>query len=345
MPEVLTFVGCFLMYLSVVKLSKQGPADTNPLLPLDAETGADRGSGDGAATAEIGIGASLHSDMHSGKSNEKIKRFLAQLGKYMLLAFLCIAGSMRPSIPNSVYFLTFLASATWWSCCRSLGRKFALSCRLFVAPLLIVHIVVLYLYQLQMFQDLLPPSVKWTRYFGITQLFTWNCQNPRIITILDVEWASFVNPVALYLLYYTMILETKVLLKPQRERKLSKLDAGSFSGSLTRQVSARLSRAKLVRSTSDSAKTTTDKWRTATTKLRLIRGVSPGRRYMKQTSTTQEAVGTTNSEVPEENIQMQDMNETVEEDGTLLEQIILAIVSIFQVIIMSSYIFTNIIMM
>lgn len=81
MPEVLTFVGCFLMYLSVVKLSKQGPADTNPLLPLDAETGADRGSGDGAATAEIGIGASLHSDMHSGKSNEKIKRFLAQLGK------------------------------------------------------------------------------------------------------------------------------------------------------------------------------------------------------------------------------------------------------------------------
>lgn len=57
--------------------------------------------------------------------------------------------------------------------------------------------------------------IYYNRYFGITQLFVWDCQNPGIISTLDVEWASFVNPVALYLLYYTMILETKVLLKPQ----------------------------------------------------------------------------------------------------------------------------------
>lgn len=78
MPEVLTLVLGVMLYLSVIKLSKPGPPDTNPLLPLDAESGTDRGCGDGATTGEICATGSL--DNQGGKSNEKMKRFLAQLG-------------------------------------------------------------------------------------------------------------------------------------------------------------------------------------------------------------------------------------------------------------------------
>jgi len=41
---------------------------------------------------------------------------LAALGKYLSLAVLCFAGSNQPSLPNAVYFLSFMVFATLLAC-------------------------------------------------------------------------------------------------------------------------------------------------------------------------------------------------------------------------------------
>ncbi|KAJ8911750.1 hypothetical protein NQ315_003650 [Exocentrus adspersus] len=144
-----------------------------------------------------------------------------------------------------------------------------------------------------------PARFELATYFGLTQLITISPnspKDPRNLVYTDEEWASYINPIALYLLYYIVVLETKGLLKPESQKKqgpFSRLE-GSFSGQLGRQMSQRLSRRQLMRSV-----TTKKRWRSATRKVRikikepvakeqqiqisestpLIQGVSPSKRY------------------------------------------------------------------
>ena len=79
------------------------------------------------------------------------------LGEFLIVLLLAASAIANPSVISSVYFLTFLGVATWWSCYKSLGRKFAV----FRILLLIYsggHLVVLYLYQFQFFQVVLEPQ-------------------------------------------------------------------------------------------------------------------------------------------------------------------------------------------
>lgn len=57
------------------------------------------------------------------------------------------------------------------------------------------------------------------RYFGLTPLRISSCDNatsedPRTFTFVDTEWASYINPFALYWLFYILALESRALLQP-----------------------------------------------------------------------------------------------------------------------------------
>ena len=76
------------------------------------------------------------------------------IGQFLVVLLLAASGIAYPSVISSVYFLTFLGVAIWWSCYKSVGRKFAV----FRILLLIysgAHMVLLYLYQFQFFQEAL----------------------------------------------------------------------------------------------------------------------------------------------------------------------------------------------
>ncbi|KAI5704694.1 hypothetical protein M8J75_007958 [Diaphorina citri] len=133
------------------------------------------------------------------------------LGKYLVLFVLCLAGVLRPSIPGAVYFVTFLACATWWATYRDLGRGFAYLCRILLLPVTI-HLVCLYVYQMQWTQTLIPPRGWVARYYGLTPLVETNCDDPRLIHISDVEWPSFAEPLILIFLYYVLWFESGSLL-------------------------------------------------------------------------------------------------------------------------------------
>ena len=86
------------------------------------------------------------------------------LGQFLVVLLLAASGIAFPSVISSIYFLTFLGVATWWSCYKSLGRKFAV----FRILLLIysgANLVILYLYQFQFFQEALAAEDFYARYF------------------------------------------------------------------------------------------------------------------------------------------------------------------------------------
>lgn len=53
------------------------------------------------------------------------------------------------------------------------------------------------------------------RYFGLTKFYVTDASDHRKFDWVTMEWASYVNPLALLWLYYVLVLEARFLLKPQ----------------------------------------------------------------------------------------------------------------------------------
>ncbi|XP_023706983.1 piezo-type mechanosensitive ion channel component isoform X4 [Cryptotermes secundus] len=195
-PEVLMLITSIAVYVSCTKLS--------------AEVTHSRASSASApSTAAI-----LPPVSNAVAYHNRRKAFFITVGKCLALASLCLAGILRPSALNGVYFLAFLGGMTWWSCYKELHRPFGvvLHCIQVVAAL---HIMALFVVQLQWVQDFLTSDCNYCRYLGLTFLMKTNDVDPRMQDFVSTEWASFVNPVALLWLYYILGIESYYLLRPR----------------------------------------------------------------------------------------------------------------------------------
>lgn len=91
----------------------------------------------------------------------KMKLF-QPLGRYVVLASLCIAAILRPSVEGGVYFIVFLSSATWWACCRELHKAFAIVLSI-VNVLVVCHVFCLYAYQFEWIEEYLDSNSTYAR--------------------------------------------------------------------------------------------------------------------------------------------------------------------------------------
>ncbi|XP_025831153.1 piezo-type mechanosensitive ion channel component [Agrilus planipennis] len=282
------------------------------------------------------------------------------VGRYATLLLLCLAAVMRPSVEGGLYFLAFLASATWWACYKELQKGFAIVLRILMV-IIFVHIFCIYLFQLQWPQEYLDGNSTYARYFELSPLISVDCDDPRVFIWSDLKWDSYWNPIILLILYFVAGGESTLLFMPQIQKKpgaFSRLE-NSFSGPLSRQLSQRLSGKRMRRSN-----TQRHRWQTATRKVRvsyhcspqwlsertpLIRSVSPSKRYGsgKKSSVMQDSSGSiTVTQDGQEEIQMRHWDKSEdEEQPNWFDKLLFAIESFIQFVIRSSYIATNIIMM
>ncbi|PSN54799.1 hypothetical protein C0J52_01988 [Blattella germanica] len=189
-PEVLMLITSIAVYVGCTKLS--------------AESTRSRASSASApSTAAI-----LPPVSSTVAYRNRRKAFFITVGKCLALASLCLAGILRPSALNGVYFLAFLGGMTWWACYKELQRPFGvvLHCVQVVAAL---HIMALFLVQLQWVQEFLTTDC------SICRLRHKLMNNPRMQEFSNAEWASYLNPVALLWLYYIMGIESYFLLRPR----------------------------------------------------------------------------------------------------------------------------------
>ncbi|XP_018306932.1 piezo-type mechanosensitive ion channel component isoform X7 [Mycetomoellerius zeteki] len=240
-------------------------------------------------------------------SSTKIINFLGSIGIYVVLASLCCVATLKPSIEAAFYFLVFLGAATCWACNKELRKGFAVICRI-IMVIVIVHIVILLAYQNEWPQEIIPVSSAWSRYLALAAVYHTNCSDPRNVEYTDnADWLIYGYALRLFWLYYILALQSQFL---SRKPKL----------------------------VVDSPLATIDE------RTPLMRFGS-GRTGLLQDSTTGSIIVNQDGQ-QDDNIQMQSLSEgTPDETPGVVEQIIMAVYSIFQLIVNSSYLATNIIMM
>ncbi|XP_073535132.1 piezo-type mechanosensitive ion channel component 2 isoform X6 [Phyllobates terribilis] len=139
------------------------------------------------------------------KLKEFIGNIIATAGKVVVTILLGITGMMLPSLTSAVYFFVFLGLCTWWSCCRVFDPLIFSCLCVLMAIFSAGHLIGLYLYQFQFFQEIIPPGDFYARLFGVTSIVQTNCSSTwKFIANPSLSWYHYTNPVMLLVLYYTL---------------------------------------------------------------------------------------------------------------------------------------------
>ncbi|XP_019897413.2 piezo-type mechanosensitive ion channel component 2 isoform X3 [Esox lucius] len=141
----------------------------------------------------------------ASKVKEIVGNLITTAGKVVVTVLLGLTGVMLPSLTSAVYFFTFLALCTWWSFCRNFDPLvFSCLCVL-MAIFSAGHLLVLYLYQFQFFQELIPPGDSYASLFGISSVVQTDCSYTWMFRVNPaLAWHHYVNPIMLLVLYYTL---------------------------------------------------------------------------------------------------------------------------------------------
>ncbi|XP_044207386.1 piezo-type mechanosensitive ion channel component 2-like [Thunnus albacares] len=127
-------------------------------------------------------------------------------GKVVVTILLGLAGITLPSLTSAVYFGVFLGLVWWWVFSRSISLLFFSSLCVMMAIFSGGHLLALYLYQLPLSQQLVPPEDVYARLFGMTGVIRTNSSDPYTLGLQPhVIWPDFINPLVLLLLYYTLV--------------------------------------------------------------------------------------------------------------------------------------------
>ncbi|XP_075126814.1 piezo-type mechanosensitive ion channel component 2 [Leptodactylus fuscus] len=141
----------------------------------------------------------------ASKLKELVGNIIATAGKVVVTILLGITGMMLPSLTSAVYFFVFLGLCTWWSCCRVFDPLIFSCLCVLMAIFSAGHLIGLYLYQFQFFQEIIPPGDFYARLFGVTSIVQTNCSTTwKFIANPDIFWYHYTNPIMLLVLYYTL---------------------------------------------------------------------------------------------------------------------------------------------
>uniref|UniRef100_A0A8C6VJD5 Piezo-type mechanosensitive ion channel component n=1 Tax=Naja naja TaxID=35670 RepID=A0A8C6VJD5_NAJNA len=127
-------------------------------------------------------------------------------GKVFIMLLLGSTGIILPSACSAVYFFTFLGLCTWWSWNCPISPVLFNSLCVFLAIFSAGHIIVLYLYQLPYFQDLISSEIIYVRILGIVPFIKTNIMAPWKLHIHPhLNWPVALNPFFLLSLYYLLV--------------------------------------------------------------------------------------------------------------------------------------------
>ncbi|TRY98064.1 hypothetical protein DNTS_004436, partial [Danionella cerebrum] len=152
---------------------------------------------------------------------DSVGDLITSAGRGVITILLGITGMMLPSLSSLLYFLCFLGLCSLWSLCRGCDRLIFSSLCVLMAIFSAGHLLLLFLYQLQIFQEAVPPPNTYASLFGISAVIQTDCAQPWMLRVNpDLQWHHFLNPIMLLVLYYT--LATLIRLWKQESRHTDK---------------------------------------------------------------------------------------------------------------------------
>uniref|UniRef100_A0A8C5GY39 Piezo-type mechanosensitive ion channel component n=1 Tax=Gouania willdenowi TaxID=441366 RepID=A0A8C5GY39_GOUWI len=132
---------------------------------------------------------------------EIIGNLITTAGKVVVTILLGMTGIILPSLTSAVYFFIFLFLCTWWSLRRTFSTlTFSCLCVL-MAIFSAGHLIMLYLYQFQFFQEAISPEDSFIK----SDITHSNCSYTWMLIVNPKrQWYHFVSPIMLLILYYTL---------------------------------------------------------------------------------------------------------------------------------------------
>lgn len=177
----------------------------------------------------------------ASKLKEFIGNMITTAGKVVVTILLGSSGMMLPSLTSAVYFFVFLGLCTWWSWCRTFDPLlFGCLCVL-LAIFTAGHLIGLYLYQFQFFQEAVPPNDYYARLFGIKSVIQTDCSSTwKIIVNPDLSWYHHANPILLLVMYYTLATLIRIWLQePLVQEEMGKEEEGALDCSTNQNTAER----------------------------------------------------------------------------------------------------------
>ncbi|XP_058263845.1 piezo-type mechanosensitive ion channel component 2 isoform X1 [Hemibagrus wyckioides] len=159
----------------------------------------------------------------ASRLKEIIGNLIATAGKVVVTILLGLTGIMLPSLTSAMYFFTFLGLCTWWSFCRSFDTLLFSCLCVLMAIFSAGHLIILYLYQFQFFQEAVPPGDRYASLFGISPVVLSDCSHTWMFKVNpELDWHHFVNPIMLLVLYYTLATLVRLWLQEPVDTQIKK---------------------------------------------------------------------------------------------------------------------------
>ncbi|XP_072805380.1 piezo-type mechanosensitive ion channel component 2 isoform X3 [Vicugna pacos] len=167
----------------------------------------------------------------ASRLKEFIGNMITTAGKVVVTILLGSSGMMLPSLTSSVYFFVFLGLCTWWSWCRTFDPLLFSCLCVLLAIFTAGHLIGLYLYQFQFFQEAVPPNDYYARLFGIKSVIQTDCSSTwKIIANPELSWYHHANPIVLLVMYYTLATLIRIWLQePLVQEEGTKEEAGALA--------------------------------------------------------------------------------------------------------------------
>ncbi|XP_033122825.1 piezo-type mechanosensitive ion channel component 2-like isoform X4 [Anneissia japonica] len=152
------------------------------------------------------------------RKSKKRSIVIAGLRGLLTMTLLAFAAVIEPSMISAVYFVSFLIVVTWWSLYKTTGKRFVYwqGCWMVFSGF---HLILLYLYQFQFFQDNVDSGSLTARLVGLKAIIKTECTKEKVYDLLihdDLLWPAFVNPAAILLLYWYCALEVRRFMQGPR---------------------------------------------------------------------------------------------------------------------------------
>ena len=153
-------------------------------------------------------------DVHRGnRLTAPIRRFinivLPVILQLTFLTLLFACATVWPSLLSLFYLIVFIVIMTRWSLSIPvINTDFLRNTKMLVLVYAALHLLVIYLYQIHMFQTAVPPSDLIARLLGFNQIVYTQCTHPAHYFFPDtLVWQQITYPFLLFILYHFLAVE------------------------------------------------------------------------------------------------------------------------------------------
>uniref|UniRef100_A0A182NU57 Piezo-type mechanosensitive ion channel component n=1 Tax=Anopheles dirus TaxID=7168 RepID=A0A182NU57_9DIPT len=226
-PEVILGFGAIIVHIVLRKLTgvivprrrkaRRGGEDANGP-PGDTEQGT------ASSVEECATADGEEAEQQTSLISPERLPFFTKLGVLLSMCMLCIVGIIQPSALSGVYFVVFLGAASWWACYKQLDRAFGIVLKV-VLVVLVIHIVLFLAYQNPWPQEVLFYNDTAARVLALKPILTSSCDPANGTDIRNVYFNSdfdtdvYLNPIFLFLCYYTITMTSSLLLRTRLMRR------------------------------------------------------------------------------------------------------------------------------